>query len=118
MFIELSKIQSSCDQEGYNPKISERAKATGFGLSRLNQRVQSFKKAVVNARLFPLHDAFPMSLDRAGGFNHGLHPAMCRPEVPFLKHGFKQFWRWSFVNLLKVFPDVKGFDGFQIHMRH
>lgn len=96
MVIEPSKIQMSSYQEYDSSKVSERAKAPGFGLSRLDQRIQTFKQAVINVRLFPLHDAFPVSLDRTSGFDHGANATMRRPEVPFLKHGFKQLNGWGF----------------------
>ena len=118
MFIEPGKIQTSSYQERDNSKVSECAKAPGFSLGRLDQRIESFKQAVINARLFPLHDTLPVSLDRTGGFDHGRNAAMRRPEVPFPKHGFKQLSGWCLIDLLKVFPNVQGLNGFQIQLRH
>src|SRR3989338_7894770 len=118
MFIDPSKVQTSCYQECNDSKVPECAKAPGFGLGCLNQRGQAFEKAIVNVRFFPLHDAFPVGLDCAGSIDHGLDTTMRCPEVPALEHEFKEFWCRHFVNFLKVFPDMQGFYGFQIQARH
>ena len=117
MVIELGKIQTTCYQECNDSEVPECAESSGFGLGRLDQRIQPFEKAIVDMRLFPLHNAFPMSLDCASSLNHGLNPAVCRPEVPPFEHGFKEFLRRRFVNLLKILPDMKGLNGFQIQFR-
>ena len=118
MVIESSKIQSSCYQEYDNSKVSERTESSGLCFGRLDQRIQTFKQAVINVRPFPLHDALPVSFDRTSGFDHGLNAAMRRPEVPFLKHGFKEFRGWRFIDFLKVLPNMQGFNRFQIQLGH
>ena len=118
MVIEPGKIETACYQECNDSEVSERAEASGFGLGRLNQRIQAFKKSIINMRSFPLHDAFPMSLNCTSGFDHGLNATVRCPEVPLFEHRFKKFRRRRLIDFLKVLPDVKGFNGFQIQLRH
>jgi hypothetical protein len=52
--IEPLEIELAGDQKGNDSKITKRPKASRLGLGRLNQRIQTLQKTVVQMTSFPL----------------------------------------------------------------
>ena len=61
------------------------AVSSGFAFGSLDDGIEAFQKAIIDAGLNPILDAIPVILDGLGGFAHGLQVAQQHPIQPFLQ---------------------------------
>ena len=69
----------------YGNEVFNRTISFCFSSGRLDQAIDPFQNAIVDACLVKLNDAIPMSFDRIGGLFYRLQAGMGSPEIPFLK---------------------------------
>jgi len=80
-----SKIRFTGHDVDYGNEVFNRTISFCFSSGRLDQAIDPFQNAIVDACLVKLNDAIPMSFDRIGGLFYRLQAGMGSPEIPFLK---------------------------------